>query len=195
MSCDSRAIATLCGACVGISLLALAGLARGAGEACDGATGTLRVLCSAPAHTTDIDEPQAGREARLAAIASAIDTATDNRDERAMLLSLGWHESRWARYVQEGRCSDGPPGQRCDEGRSVGPWQQRAFDDSPVPDVLPAQALRALRLLKFGQHRCKLVLDDEFVGAFASYGSGGSCAPAAFAERRAKTARILRGRL
>lgn len=195
MSTDSRALAAVCGTCVAISLLALAGLARGAGEACDGATGTLRVLCSAPSHATDIDEPPAGREARLVAIASAVDAATDDLSERAMLLSLGWHESRWARYVQEGRCSDGPPGQRCDEGRSVGPWQQRAFDDSPVPEDMPGQALRALRLLRFGLYRCRGAVSDEIVGAFSSYGSGGYCAPAAFAERRAKTARILRGRL
>jgi hypothetical protein len=83
------------------------------------------VLLALPPWYQDADEPKQQRLARLTPVAVEVAAAahslkyTEADIIAAALLTLGWHESRWARYVGEGRCLDGPPGARCDPYRGV----------------------------------------------------------------------------
>src|SRR5690606_18816635 len=70
------------------------------------------------------------RAERLKPVAGAIWQAAAQRPSgftrgqwSAVLTALGWHESRWAAYVHDGRCSEGPVGARCDDGRARTAWQ------------------------------------------------------------------------
>jgi hypothetical protein len=149
-----------------------------------------------PRHFTDKDEPDEEREARLAALASVIEGATKNRTERAALIVIAWHETHFARYVHEGRCSDGPRGKyECDSGRARGLFQihnARGFD---VPADDAGQAALALRLFRSHYERCRHFMPDPMIGAFAAYGSGGMCAPTRWAERRATHTKYIGGKL
>lgn len=158
---------------------------------------TLRALESMPVHVTDRDEPEEKRSRRLREIADAIDSATEDRLERAVLLTLVRYESGAAAYVHEGRCSDGPRGEReCDHGRAVGHWQLHASERYPeIPDSIEEQARIAVTLWRGARSRCRGSVTDDIAGAFAAYGTGGKCAPVAWAQHRADYARRLAGRL
>lgn len=119
----------------------------------------------------DATEPPENRTARLQDIAVAIAGASANRTEAAALLALGEVETRFARYVSEDRCHEGPRGMRCDEGRSRSVWQlQRAACPSlwelPPGDqrATYVAAQCAVRLLRYGRAKCGSV-----AGAFAVY--------------------------
>lgn len=173
--------------CATISTCSLRALAGG------GTRGALRAF---PVHVTDRDEPGESREARLERVAEAIDSATEDPLERAALLTLARYESGLARYVQEGRCADGPRGSReCDSGRSVGLFQLRPNANHPeVPESLGGQAAMALRLWRGARVRCRSSVPDELAGAFSAYGTGGGCG-ASWAKGRAEHLRRLRARL
>ncbi len=155
---------------------------------------TLAALQAMPAHFTDADEENRG--GRLFEIARAIDAATDDRVERAALLTLGRYESGWARYVLEGRCHEGPRGRHeCDSGNSTGAFQLRPNANFPeVPPDLAGQAVMALRLWRGARVHCRRVVSDEFAGAFSMYGSGNSCGHS-WAKARAGHLRRIAGRL
>ncbi len=157
---------------------------------------TFGVLSSFPVHHTDRDEPEEARARRVGAVASAIDQATDDPTERAALATLVRFEAGLARYVQEGRCSDGPRGKHeCDSGRSIGLFQLRPNDNFPtVPSDLEGQAVMALRIWRGARVRCRSSVPDELAGAFSQYGSGNSCGHS-WAEARASHVRKIRGRL
>ncbi len=107
-------------------------------------------------------------------IANAISQVTSNPNEMAALLSHAYHESRFAAYVTEGRCLDGPRGAQCDLDRRTGkprartPWQVWAWCSKAwnVPDgsndALIAGARCALSKLRMGVKRC-----GSWQGAFA----------------------------
>lgn len=79
------------------------------------------VLGASPASRWDADED--GREIRLDGIAIVIAEASASDLDAAILLALGWHESRFARYVGRG-CRDIPEGASdCDGGRARSYWQ------------------------------------------------------------------------
>lgn len=158
---------------------------------CTEATGTLAALCRLPPHRLDIEEPTAVRENRLTRIAQAIDLATWDKAQRARLIALGWHETRYAAYIDEGRCSDGPVGERCDNGKSHGPWQLRHNAIQRVPDDTAGQAAMAASLLRFHQRHCS----GSVAKAFHSYGTGGKCVESDWAKRRARHAAAIEGRL
>ena len=99
---------------------------------------------------------------------AAIVAAARTDEEAAALVALGWHESRFARYVLEDRCQDGPKGARCDEGRARGPWQVwgrwcRAVDRA-------SEARCALATLRLGKQRCA-----SWEGGFAALAGHPSC--------------------
>jgi hypothetical protein len=85
----------------------------------------------------------------------------------AILVALGKNETRFARYVLEGRCEDGPPGERCDWSKKLG--QPRARGPFQVHDWckaawsqpensgegLAAGARCALSLVNHALHLCR----------------------------------------
>jgi len=158
------------------------------------AAATLRVLAAMlaqPVWYEDAAETPEQRADLLRPVAMAIALATEDRTEQAAMVALGWHESRWARYVVEGRCQDGPRGARCDNGRARSPWQVWAVA-CPSAHAVPADhpvvneraASCAVRLLRGGRNRCRgLNPAGDWAGAFSSYGRGASCQWAPAAER------------
>lgn len=68
-------------------------------------------------------ENPAERAERLQVASVAIAAAASSRDETAFLLAEGEAETRFAKYVGEDRCQDGPAGVRCDHGTARGYWQ------------------------------------------------------------------------
>jgi hypothetical protein len=66
---------------------------------------------------------RAGRIELYTPVAASICRVARNDTERAWLATQAYAETKLARYVLEERCQDGPPGERCDAGRAIGPWQ------------------------------------------------------------------------
>lgn len=138
----------------------------------------LAVLMGLPAWYEDAGEPRAARLELLGPVASAIAGASGGDHQRAAaLIALGWHESKFGRYVLEGRCSDGPPGARCDNGRARGAWQLWAVA-CPAAYQYPAGSLESLelearcadRLLQGARGRCRgRHPAGALAGAFSGY--------------------------
>jgi hypothetical protein len=146
------------------------------------------LLVSLPPHYTDAEEAPAKREARMKEIAASVADAVkkvhtaDRVELAAAVLVLGWAESRWARYVGEGRCEDGPKGARCDpdrrgvaQARSYWQLHRRACRPLWAAPKGSTKALRAAALcaarhwhggLKMCAGRCKW---GPQAGAFAAY--------------------------
>lgn len=153
----------------------------------------LAVLLALTPHVTDAGDTADERALLLAPVASAISTAARDTSDAAALIAHGAVESRYARYVIEGRCQDGPRGARCDpdrqgRARARGPWQVWAVacpDAWELPvghESLHREAACTLRLLRGGRMRCQ-----SWVGAFASLGGGARCSsPTAMAKTRAR---------
>lgn len=136
----------------------------------------------------------------LRPVAEAIAGAARSREEIAALVALGWHESRYARYVVEGRCDEGPPGLRCDMGRdgkprARGPWQVwkwcRAAWALPAgtPASLRYEARCVVGAMRVAQARC----DEGWESAFA--GLAGARCEWPPAKRRVWTMRQVLARL
>jgi len=159
-----RAVAVLVAVQVALVALALAGLAR----ADEPVSPTLRVLLSAPRHVSDLDEDDGHRRERLEALADAIDAATPHPHERALLLSVGWWESRWSSAVGSGEV-------RGDDGRAAGYWQQWGLYDGAS---MEEQAARAVSLLRFHARRCRqpgLTTPASVRAAVSGYATGRLC--------------------
>lgn len=160
----------------------------------------LAVLLSLPAWHLDRDPPEA-RSAMLRPVADVIAEVSADATDAAALIALGWHETKYARLVLEGRCSEMPEGNRCDDGRARGAWQlwhvacpsAYAFP-AGSPESLRAEATCARRLLRGQLGRCRARHPaGDWAGAFAGY-RGASCVwPAA--ARRARTMLDLLARL
>jgi len=144
------------------------------------------------------------RAGRLRSPARAAVQATSDPLIRAAVLVQGKHESRYARYVGEGRCSEGPRGSRCDPDRAGKPraatyWQVwRAA--CPAAHAVPpgterdrAAARCTAALLRYFVREC-----GSLEGAFHALKSGcphRSKSPAVWAVTRAREARALAGRM
>lgn len=190
--CSWRPVAVLLAFQAALAALALVGLAR----ADEPVSPTLRVLLSAPRHVSDLEEDDGQREERLKEIAAAIDTATPHAHERALLLSVGWWESRWAAYVQldEPRCS-GSDHPACDHGRAFGPWQAWGMSRAETVDE---QAVRALSLLRYHARRCGrpgLATATSVRAGVSGYATGGRLCRWRGAESRVRTWRSVVARL
>lgn len=152
-------------------------------------TAILVVLLGLPPFHSETDESAEGRQARLQTVAAAIDHAAAAHAHRwppqktaAALLALGWHESRFARYVGEGRCHEGPPGARCDPNRH-GVRQARTYWQlhrvaCPAAWALPEGSAAELQvaarcaagLLIGAEHRCRHRTPYGLLaGAFSGY--------------------------
>lgn len=160
------------------------------------ASAVLSVLLASPVHVTDRDEPADARRARLSVVAQAIAVASKSDPHNAALLVAQWRgESGGARYVQEGRCADGPRGARCDPdrhgvARARTPWQVWRVScpvawDQPAGSIaeLTAAASCTLRLMRSGMRRCTTNGYPGLAGAFAGARGGAACVPPRAAER------------
>lgn len=127
-------------------------------------------------------------------VAVAICGATKDRRARVWAVAQSYAETKFARYVLEGRCSDGPDGERCDEGRATGPWQVQGWcvpawaPKASRADRFWAGARCALRGYRYGLHHC-----GTLEGAFAAQRGRGRCR-ANWARRRVALMRRLEGR-
>jgi hypothetical protein len=142
------------------------------------------MLLLSPWHGDQGDE---NRGSLLQPLAIAIDNIGHTREERAALIADAYAESSLARYVLEGRCSDGPPGQRCDPdqhgvARARGPWQVWHYCHKPG---LEGEAECVVQLLRLGKHRCA-----SWEGAFAAL-HGPSCQWAPATQRVQLMRRLL----
>jgi len=167
----------------------------------------LAILLALPSWHQDRGEESAAREQRLTMVATAISRATGGDLRRsARLLALGWHESRWARYVGEGRCADGPKGARCDPDRRgvarARTYWQLHYRACPAAWRLPAGSQAELNaaahcadaLLRGALHRCRNRSPAGVeAGAFAGY-RGIDCTWRGGAKR-ARTADVMASRL
>lgn len=135
----------------------------------------LVILLSLAPHKTDKDEPVDARRARLETIAEDIAAAADGRrDTAAALVTLGWRESRFARYVGQG-CVNVPKGHaNCDSGRARSYWQVWSKGCRPgwalPPGSREAQAAFAKcagRLWRAARRRC----GGTLFGAYSGYRS------------------------
>jgi hypothetical protein len=138
----------------------------------------LALLVALPPHTTDRDRGETieARTERLAPFASEMVEATrGDRRMLAALLVLGDEESHWAGYVTDGRCHEGPLGQRCDAGLARGPWQlhaqtcRRAWQHpAGSKESLHEEVRCAAALLRYGGRKCR-----SWSGAFGVYAGVG----------------------
>lgn len=143
----------------------------------------LLVLVGFAPSRLDLDESPAVRAGRMDPIAYWCTQFAPTHDELAACLTIPKHETQLARYVQEGRCHDGPPGERCDEGRARGPWQLHRTVCPALWRTLPGspEALRegarcAVRQWRYARLRCRgRHPGGDVQGAFAGYRGGASC--------------------
>jgi hypothetical protein len=87
----------------------------------------LRVLLSLAVWHQDADLSPDARSALYRPVAEAICRVSRTTQEQAWLAAQAYSETTLAAYVIEGRCADGPPGIRCDEGRATTEWQVHRF--------------------------------------------------------------------
>lgn len=121
----------------------------------------LKVLLQQPIWHEDVRD-----EKLLMPVAEAISEVSSSVDEAAALISDAVKESHLARYVIEGRCQDGPPGQRCDNGRARGPWQVHNWCKK---EGLRGEAQCTLNILRMGLSQCH----HQWAGAFSALGVKG----------------------
>lgn len=117
------------------------------------ATKLLNVAMAYPPYYGDKSDSREARAELYQPTVVAIAWSVNNWGDAALLLSQAINETHLARYVLEGRCLDGPPGQRCDNGRSHGPFQVNV-KWCPSTDFR-VQARCALRAARGGVMRCK----------------------------------------
>lgn len=153
----------------------------------------LAVMLELPVFYLDRGEDPTARRERLSELAEAIADASANRTEAAALLAAAWHESRFSKMVQEGRCDELPAGMRCDDGKARGNWQlHRAacteLWDRPVSEHARIGARCAMRLLRVFRRDCGTI-----PGAYGRF-AGRACTWAG-GEKRAATMRRLLARI
>jgi len=141
------------------------------------------------------------RAVYLRPVAKAIAKATRTDAEAAALITHGWYESRYAKYVIEGRCKDGPVGAQCDitkKGvvRARGPfqvwkWCRDAWGYPQGDQAALAHEARCIaRWMRGAMRRCQ----GGWVSAFAGMRGGARCewGPA---KKRAHTMRKVLAKL
>ena len=161
------------------------------------------LLSFQPFHAEPRPETPEARQDRLRIAAEAIWDASEVRPRglsrnawSGALVALGWHESRFARYVGDDRCLDGPVEARCDPHRKTGIPQAKGYFQahrSVCPqlwELEPASvewirysARCASGRMSGAYLRCRARAVSPLAGAFAGY-RGADCTWAP-ARRRA----------
>ena len=111
----------------------------------------LSAMLALPGHRLDAAELPEVRAARLRPHAEGIALAALTVEHAAALVAQAHHETRWAAYVLDGRCHEGPVGERCDNGLSRGAFQVRAWCRATTP---AGEAACALSQFRYGWARC-----------------------------------------
>jgi len=158
------------------------------------------ILMAMTPYKLDHEEP-AERRDRMAIIAQAIDEAAeratcrasdtchpvigDRRLAVALLLEVGSHESHFAKYVHENRCSEGPD--HCDadrngEARARSPWQLWRVAVNPTNDwdriggadldSTRLAAWHAVVRLAGSRAKCQELYSDPIQSMIAGYAGG-----------------------
>jgi hypothetical protein len=149
----------------------------------------LAMLALAVAWVDRGESPEARREL-FRPVAEAIDAEAKTPRQKAFLIAQGFEDTKFARYVIEDRCLDGPKGQRCDEGRSHGPFGV-SVKYCPSKDFR-VQAHCALKAAWGGAQRCKdHSLSPPHAWFVGTAGMGRSCAWPGADRRVATFQRIL----
>jgi hypothetical protein len=137
------------------------------------AQAVLIAILEGPIYERAADEVEA---ARLQPIAEAIAEVAGYPEAAAAAVAKGTFESYWARYVLEGRCDEGPKGQRCDPvsgtATALGPWRLHRWCEAAWakgPRSYPEQATCAVGRLHWGWRKCR-----TWAGALNAYG-GRAC--------------------
>lgn len=151
----------------------------------------LALLMQMPAHWSDVDEEPAARAARMTAVANDVAQVALTRpagwepvEVAAALLTIGWKESNFARYVGAG-CTELPVHPKtkrrapnCDTGRAHSYWQLWLVACTPLrelergsPAAQTAAAQCAAKRFVGAYYRCRSVDNDPLVGAYAGYRS------------------------
>ena len=102
---------------------------------------------------------------RTPELAAAIDASTDSRTLRALVISVGWHETRYADDYCAGRKTG-------DRGKAFGCWQSWDRDRS---GGLEGQARRAADHLRMAGNYCKARGYPYAQGAISLYATGSTC--------------------
>lgn len=151
----------------------------------------LAAMLALPPYYGDRAESLAERTALYRPVAEAIyEVSKESKNAQAtaaMLISQGFEETKYARYVLEGRCSDGPPGQRCDNGRSRGAFQVGRW--CPLDHGPLGEARCALRAARYGAAHCRQRSLTPWHGAFAGLAARDCSWPQA--DRRVATMRRI----
>lgn len=159
----------------------------------------LAVLLAVRPAASDAGESLDARTARLERAAEEIARTAEAYPGReletaAALVTLGVHETRFARYVARG-CFDVPAGGAdCDDGKARSYFQVWAVG-CPVLGVLPrggklelrAATSCAARIYWYGRRECNHVL-----GAFARYAVGHGCSWSGAYDRAATLRNVTR---
>jgi hypothetical protein len=132
-------------------------------------------LSLAPYVGDKADTPEQ-RSALYRPVAEAIAEVARTKSEASILVALAFHETGFARFVIEGRCTEGPPGQRCDGGKARGVFQLHEaacrdaweLKDGSVESIR-AEARCAIRLLRWNGERGKDRTPNRVLAAFAGY--------------------------
>jgi len=142
--------------------------------------------------------PAEMERARLRPWATAISELQSTDQLKVAVAYVAWKETRLAAYVLEGRCKEGPRGQRCDPGRdgeprALGPWQLHraacplAWEQGP--SSYRVQADCAARQIRYAMRRCSNESSGYWQGAFNGY-AGRRCDDPRGAVRAREHARM-----
>jgi hypothetical protein len=146
----------------------------------------LSAMLSLPPAALDRSESVEQRTALFLPVAEAIARVSRSDRQAALLIAQAWEDTKLARYVLEGRCHDGPVGQRCDNGKARGPWQVHKWCTATTLD---GEARCALRAASSGMDRCRGHAQSPVHGAFAGLAARDCSWPGA--DRRVGTYRSV----
>lgn len=129
----------------------------------------------------DRDVSNEAREEQLRPVAEAIAEAAPRPEDAALLLALGWEESRFAISVVRSGCA-GLPARACDRRLARGFAQ---LHESACPEAfkLPVGTEESIRIearcaiaqLHHHAARCRDHAASPWYGAFSGYATGGDC--------------------
>lgn len=119
----------------------------------------------------------------IAEIAEAIDQATKNRQERILLASVAWHETRYKEPLAHCRAFG-------DSGKAAGPWQTWALKCPATVSEFASEAIRHLR--STGNYCGGQTAKQKALGAVSLYATGKTCRWAGASKRWATMVRLAR---
>lgn len=163
------------------------------------AAAVLAAMLAGPHYHADRGDSPEVRAELYRPVAQVIAEVSPDIETAAALIAHGEHETHWARYVIEARCSEGPAGSRCDPdrdgvARARGPFQAwkvacpKAWEHNEGSLASLREEARCVsRLLRWGHYRC----GQSWLGAFSSTRGLRDCSWAgASARARTMSARL-----